>query len=133
MGQRSVAMGQKATERISDAELAVMEVLWADSPLTATDVAGRVVAQRDWSLATVKTLLSRLVAKQAIGHHLDGRRFLYTPLVERDAYVAGESRRLVDRFFGGKLMPLVAHLAQQEKLSDDDYAEIERLLRERKS
>lgn len=126
-------MAQKPTERISDAELAVMEVLWNESPLTATDVAGRVVAQRDWSLATVKTLLSRLVAKNAIGHHLDGRRFLYMPLVERDSYVAGESRRLVDRFFGGKLMPLVAHLADQEKLTNDDIAEIERLLREMKS
>jgi predicted transcriptional regulator len=68
-----------------------------------------------------------------VGHHLDGRRFLYSPLVERDAYVAGESRRLVDRFFGGRLMPLVAHLAEQERLSDDEIAEIERLLREMKS
>jgi BlaI family transcriptional regulator, penicillinase repressor len=126
-------MTSKTGERISDAELAIMEVLWEESPLTATDVSGRVAARRDWSLATVKTLLSRLVAKQAIGHHLDGRRFLYTPLVERDAYVAGESRRLVDRFFGGKLMPLVAHLAEQEKLSKDEIAEIERLLREMKS
>jgi BlaI family transcriptional regulator, penicillinase repressor len=126
-------MTSKTGERISDAELAIMEVLWEESPLTATDVSGRVAARRDWSLATVKNLLSRLVAKQAIGHHLDGRRFLYTPLVERDAYVAGESRRLVDRFFGGKLMPLVAHLAEQEKLSKDEIAEIERLLREMKS
>ncbi|MGL5837806.1 MAG: BlaI/MecI/CopY family transcriptional regulator, partial [Sphingorhabdus sp.] len=68
-----------------------------------------------------------------IGHHLDGRRFLYSPLVERDAYVARESRRLVDRFFGGKLSPLFAHLAEQEKLSDEDIAEIEKLLREMKS
>jgi predicted transcriptional regulator len=121
------------SERISEAELAVMEVLWEESPLTATDVAGRVAARRDWSLATVKTLLSRLVSKQAIGHRLDGRRFLYEPLVERDAYVAGESKRLIDRFFGGKLMPLVAHLAEQEELSADDITEIERLLREMKS
>jgi BlaI family transcriptional regulator, penicillinase repressor len=121
------------SERISEAELAIMEVLWEEAPLTATDVSSRVAARRDWSLATVKTLLSRLVAKQAVGHHLDGRRFLYAPLVEREAYVAGESRRLVDRFFGGKLMPLVAHLAEQKKLSTDEIAEIERILREMKS
>jgi BlaI family transcriptional regulator, penicillinase repressor len=126
-------MGQKSNERISDAELAIMEVLWEEAPLTATDVSTRVAARRDWSLATVKTLLSRLVAKQAIDHHLDGRRFLYSPLVERDAYVTGESRRLVDRFFGGKLMPLVAHLAEQEQLSEEEITEIERLLREMKA
>jgi BlaI family transcriptional regulator, penicillinase repressor len=120
-------------ERISDAELAVMEVLWDDAPLTATEVAGRVAHARDWSLATVKTLLSRLVAKKAIAHQIDGRRFLYGPLVQREAYVAGESRRLVDRFFGGRLMPLVAHLAESERLSDDDIAEMERLLKEMKA
>lgn len=120
-------------ERISDAEWAIMEILWAEAPLTATDVASRVLADRDWTLATVKTLLSRLLAKAAVEHRADGRRFLYSPLVEREDYVAGESKRLVDRLFGGKFMPLVAHLAEQEKLSHADIAEIERLLREMKS
>lgn len=120
-------------ERISDAELAIMEVLWSEAPLSATDVAHLVAEDRDWSLATVKTLLSRLLAKAAIDHKQDGRRFLYSPLVDRETYVAGESRRLVDRLFGGKFMPLVAHLAEQEKLSDDEISEIERLLREMKS
>jgi BlaI family transcriptional regulator, penicillinase repressor len=126
-------MTNEIKDRISDAELAVMEILWEQAPLTATDVSKRVAAKRNWSLATVKTLLSRLVAKNAVGHNLDGRRFLYSPLVERDTYITGESRRLVDRFFGGKLMPLVAHLAEQEKLSADEIAEIERLLQEMKS
>jgi len=120
-------------ERISDAELAIMEALWAESPLTATDVAARVQGERGWSLTTVKTLLSRLLAKAAVGHSRDGRRFLYSPLVAREDYVTGESRRLVDRLFGGKFMPLVAHLAEKEKLSDDEIAEIERLLKEMKS
>jgi BlaI family transcriptional regulator, penicillinase repressor len=118
-------------ERISDAELTIMEALWLESPLTATDVAARVANNREWSLTTVKTLLSRLVAKRAVSHNVDGRRFLYSPLVERSAYVSGESRRLVDRFFGGKLMPLVAHLAEQEQLSADEIAEIKRLLGEK--
>lgn len=119
-------------ERISEAELAIMEALWRESPLTATDVAARVANDREWSLTTVKTLLSRLVSKKAVSHNVDGRRFLYSPLVERSAYVSGESRRLVDRFFGGKLMPLVAHLAEQEQLSADEIAEIQRLLGEKK-
>jgi BlaI family transcriptional regulator, penicillinase repressor len=122
-------MGQ---DRISDAELAVMEVLWNEAPLTATDVAARVADHRDWTLATVKTLLSRLLAKAAVEYHAEGRKFLYTPLVAREDYVKGESRRLVDRLFGGKFMPLVAHLATQEKLSAQDIAEIEALLREMK-
>ncbi len=119
-------------ERISDAEHAVMEVLWKRAPLTATEVADQVVQQKDWSLQTVKTLLSRLAAKAVVGTERDGRRFLYSPLVERDAYLTGVSRNFVDRLFGGKVMPLVAHLAEADELSADDIREIEELLRELK-
>ncbi|MGQ7829254.1 BlaI/MecI/CopY family transcriptional regulator [Altererythrobacter sp. Z27] len=117
-------------ERISDAEHAVMEVLWAKSPLTAAEVCDEVCAERGWSLATVKTLLGRLVQKQAIAAAPDGRRYLYSPLIARAEYVGGESRRLVERLFGGRAAPLFAHLAEQEALTEDDLAEIEVLLKE---
>jgi len=117
-------------ERISEAEHAVMEALWANSPLSAAEVCEEVCRERDWSLATVKTLLGRLVQKQAIAAEPDGRRFLYSPLIARADYVGGESRRLVERLFGGKAASLVAHLAEQEALTEDDLAEIEALLKE---
>jgi len=117
-------------ERISDAESAVMEALWEKSPQTAVEVCEAICEERGWSMPTVKTLLSRLVAKGAVATTPEGRRFLYTPLLERADYVGGESRRLVDRLFGGRAAPLFAHLAENEALSDDDIAEIERLLRE---
>ncbi|MDQ2877631.1 MAG: BlaI/MecI/CopY family transcriptional regulator [Pseudomonadota bacterium] len=120
-------------ERISDAEHAVMEVLWDESPLTAQDVVERIPAGRDWSANTVKTLLGRLLAKKAITHEADGRRYLYRPLVARKDYVETESRRLMDRLFGGKLTPLVAHLAERDALTDQDIAEIEALLKALKS
>jgi BlaI family penicillinase repressor len=118
-------------ERISEAELAVMEVLWsADAPLTATDVAQRIETGRDWSDRTVKTMLARLLTKGILAHEEDGRRYLYRPIVARERYVAGESRRLVDRLFGGRAAPMVAHLAQGDGLSQDDIAELETLLKE---
>ena len=117
-------------ERISDAEHAVMEALWRESPRTAADISDEIGDQRGWSLATVKTLLGRLVSKQAIAAEPDGRRFLYRPLVERADYIGGESRRLVDRLFGGRAAPLLLHLVEAEALSDADIDEIERLIRE---
>lgn len=117
-------------ERISEAEYAVMEALWDHSPLTATEVSDKVAHDRGWSLATVKTLLSRLVAKKAVATEPDGRRFLYTPTIERTDYVGSESRRLVDRLFGGRAAPLVAHLVEAEALTEEDIAEIEELIRE---
>src|SRR5690606_29637865 len=117
-------------ERISEAEHAAMEVLWDRNPVPASEVCEAVCDPRGWSMPTVKTLLSRPGAKGAGGPEPDGRRFLYRPLLARDDYVGGESRRLVDRLFGGRAAPLFAHLAETEALSDQDLAEIERLLRE---
>lgn len=118
-----------APERISEAEHAVMEALWARAPLSATEVADE-VADRGWSLPTVKTLLSRLVAKQAVRTEPDGKRFLYSPAIARAHYVGGELRRLVERLFGGSAAGLFAHLAEAEALSPTDLDQIEALLRE---
>ncbi|GGE01696.1 uracil phosphoribosyltransferase [Polymorphobacter glacialis] len=120
-------------ERISEAEAAVMAVLWDASPLSAQDVIKRAPAERGWSANTVKTLLARLVAKNAVAHEEDGNRYLYRPLVARGDYVDGESRRLIDRLFGGRLTPLVAHLAERDALSNEEIAEIEALLKGLKS
>jgi len=121
-------------ERISEAELAVMEALWASPvPLTAQEVHERIDPSRDWSDRTVKTMLGRLLAKGVLAHEEEGRRYLYRPTVKRDAYVAGESRRLVDRLFGGRAAPLVAHLAEGDGLSAQDIAELEALLKELKA
>ena len=87
-------------ERISEAEHAVMEVLWEEQPLTAAEVAERAGPKRGWSVHTVKTLLSRLLAKGAIAHEAEGRRFLYRPAIEREAYVGRESEKMLDRLFG---------------------------------
>ena len=126
MAKRNDAPG----DRISEAEHAVMEVLWERSPMSAAEVCDKVCAERDWTMPTVKTLLSRLVAKEALGTEPVGRKFLYRPLIERSDYVGGESRRLVDRLFGGRAAPLFAHLAESEALTDKDLDEIEALLRE---
>ncbi len=124
-------MSDAAADRISEAEQSVLEALWdAGEPLTASQVADRVDAAKGWSLATVKTLLSRLVAKNAIATQPDGRRFLYSPLIGREAFLGSESRRLLDRLFGGRAASLFAHLAEAEALSERDLNEIEGLLRE---
>jgi BlaI family penicillinase repressor len=120
-------------ERISEAETAVLAVLWDASPLTALDVVERVPAERRWSANTVRTLLARLVAKKIVAHEADGRRYLYRPLVARDDYVAKESGRLINGLFGGRLTPLVAHLVQRDALSAEEVAEIQAILKDFKT
>ncbi|MBN9319384.1 MAG: BlaI/MecI/CopY family transcriptional regulator [Caulobacterales bacterium 68-7] len=116
--------------RISGAESLIMEALWANHPTTAEDIFARVAPGRGWSETTVKTLLARLVGKKAVDTEREGRRYLYRPLLAREAYVESESREFIDRMFGGRVAPLVSHFSAREKLSPEDIAELKRLLAE---
>ncbi len=120
-------------ERASESEMQVLSALWDDAPQTAADLTARVGKANGWTQATVKTLLARLVQKGAVAAAADGRRYLYSPAIERADAVGEESQRFVDRLFGGRVSPLIAHLADREALSDTDIAEIEALLRKLKS
>ena len=83
-----------------------------------------------WQLGTIKTLLNRLLNKGPLQAHRDGRRYLYEPLVARDVWEQRESLSLLDRVFGGRLSPLVAHFSAQRKLSEEDAQALRRLLQE---
>ena len=123
----------RPAKKISDAEQQLLELLWEDSPLGASDIAGRLSAERGWSLNTVKTMLSRLVAKGVLATEADGRRFLYRPLVARETVASRQASRLVDRLFGGRVSPLVAQLAEERALTKEDLDELEALVRSLKS
>ena len=119
-------------DRITDAELEVLGALWAEAPAAASDISDRLKGRKDWSAQTVKTLLARLVDKGAIAHEPDGRRYLYRPLLSREDYAREATSSIVDRLFGGRAAPLVAHLADNGKLTPKDIAELEKFLKELK-
>lgn len=116
---------------ISDAESHVMAHLWVRAPQTAEELAAALGSTQGWQPSTVKTLLNRLLQKGAVTAERDGRRFLYSPLLERDAWLSSQSVSLVDRLFGGRLAPLVAQFASQRKLSKSDIEALKTLLKER--
>jgi predicted transcriptional regulator len=116
--------------QISDAESLVMEVLWKRSPRSAEEVVAELAREQAWQEATIKTLLNRLLNKGAIRAEKEGRRYLYAPVLARADWVHGQSRSLLDRLFGGRVAPLVAHFSEQGKLSKKDLAELKRLIGE---
>jgi predicted transcriptional regulator len=119
--------------QISEAESAVMDVLWRASaaqgePMAAEDVVAALAQSRQWQEPTIKTLLNRLLKKGAIRASKDGRRYLYTPVLKRQDWLLGESQGLIERLFDGRVAPLVAHFSQHRKLSSKDIAELRQLL-----
>ena len=114
---------------ISAAEAQVMEVLWQKSPQSTDDIALVLAKQQDWQLATIKTLLNRLLNKGAITAVQDGRRYAYSAVLQRSAWLAEQSTDLIDRVFGGHVAPLVAHFSQQRKLKAADIASLKALIK----
>ena len=116
--------------QISEAEAQVMDVLWQRHPQGADEVVAALTASTDWAEPTIKTLLNRLLNKGAIEAARDGRRYLYSPVLTRDAWTAQQSEGFVQRMFGGRVAPLVAHFSERGKLSAADVAELKRLIGE---
>ena len=115
-------------KEISNAELLVLSILWQSAPLSANEVIHQLAQHHDWHEKTVKTLLNRLVKKQAIGFEKHGRAYLYSPLIDQNEYQLQESESFIARLFSGKVAPLVAGFAKQNKLSAEDVDELQQLI-----
>ena len=118
---------------ISNAEFEVLEALWQHYPASANDIIEKLNCNdksqdKQWHDKTVKTLLNRLVKKQAINFEKQQRHYLYFPLLERETYTLKESKSLVERMFSGKLAPLVAGFAKQNDLNKDDITALKSLI-----
>ncbi|BDX04722.1 BlaI/MecI/CopY family transcriptional regulator [Planctobacterium marinum] len=113
---------------ISKTELEIMQVLWKSHPLCAQDVISELNKQKAWHEKTAKTLLNRLVKKQAISFTKEGKRYLYSPLIAEKDYQQKESASFISRLFKGRVSPLVAGFAKQETLSEQDVEELKAII-----
>ena len=117
-----------AIPRLPDAELAVMQALWAlgEYPAHTGDIAGRL--GKDWKAPTLLKLLSRLEERGFVAGSKEGRANVYTPLVRREDYLTSESRSFLERLHGGSLSSLMAALYPEVNLTREDVAQLERIL-----
>ncbi|MDA2190067.1 BlaI/MecI/CopY family transcriptional regulator [Bacillus cereus] len=122
----------KELPKISEAELEVMKVLWSNSPQTANEVIEALEVKMDWKPKTIRTLINRLVQKEAVAYHQDkGRMYAYYPLVSQDNYLKMETKSLLKRFYGAAFKPLLVNFLKEEKLSSEDINELKRILDEK--
>ncbi len=113
---------------ITPAESRVMEALWALGPSSAEQVMAHLAGSSSWSPTTIKTLLARLREKGMLRIDRDGRRYIYSALKQREDWISEETGGLLQRLFGGRLPPLLAHFSRSQTLSRRDIAEIRALL-----
>ncbi|AOT69573.1 BlaI/MecI/CopY family transcriptional regulator [Geosporobacter ferrireducens] len=122
----------KKLPSISDTEWQVMKVLWTNSPITSSQVIEQLEGVTSWKPKTVKTLLGRLVRKNAVGFTQEGRSYLYYPLVTEDACVKEESRSFLERVYGGALSVLLTNFLEDQDLTKDEIDQLKSILDKKK-
>ena len=121
----------KTSIHITHAEWEVLSVVWERAPVAASTVAEVLEERRRWTLTTVRTLLRRLVNKRMLEQRLDGKRYLYSPLVSAEECVRRESESFLDRVLGRAPSTALIHIVRNAELSKKDINELRRILRQK--
>jgi BlaI family penicillinase repressor len=117
--------------RISPAEWEVLNIVWDRAPITSPEVYQALADDREWHPKTVNTFLARLAEKGVLAVQREGKTNVYTPLVTREKCVRQESKNFLQRVFRGALAPMMLHFVEHSDLSDEDIAELQKLLKQR--
>lgn len=113
---------------ISDSELEVLRELWENTSLTARQLTDKVTARTEWSDPTVKTLLLRLLQKNAVERKREGKVFVYRALVDKEEYRFLAGKTLLDRFFNGITGDFLTCLVKNNSISHKEIEELKKLL-----
>ena len=97
---------------LPDGELEIMQIVWQHEPPVSRSVIEEALGKRrTLAPSTILTFLTRLCDRGFLSVTRRGRMNLYTPLISRKDYLAGESRRVLDRLFGGSLSAFAVSLS----------------------
>ena len=114
--------------RLPDAELEVMQALWACTPpVSRTQIDEILQKTHPMAQTTLLTLLTRLAEKGCVRIEKTGRSASYVPLVTREAYLAQQSRRFFEKLCGGSISAFATALCDSG-LSREELAQLRELL-----
>ena len=115
--------------KLTEAEWLIMNALWRGYPATARQIAERLPAGINWAYTTIKTMLTRLVEKNALTEQKRGNTSLYDPLVSKQNARLNAIKTLADQAFDGAFGPLMHFLIEEEKLSAKQRKELMSILK----
>jgi BlaI family penicillinase repressor len=115
--------------KLTQAEWQIMNALWEKHPATAREIMNRLPNGVKWAYTTLKTMLSRLVEKQAVSEHKQANTSIYEPLVSQHKARLSAFRLLLDQSFDGAMGPLMHFMLHEQKLNDKQKEELIDILR----
>jgi BlaI family transcriptional regulator, penicillinase repressor len=123
----------KRTRHVTEAELAVLGVLWDRGPASAREITGRLYPRGEPAdVATVQKLLTRLEKKKFVARDRSERVHRFSASHSREAFAGEQLSGLAEKLSGGSLTPLLVHLVESHRLSRQDLDELRALLASQK-
>lgn len=113
---------------ISNTEWQVMEELWKGGRLTLMELVRAMEKKLGWAKSTTNTTVRRMEDKGLITHDEGEKAREYRPLFTRDEVAAAETEDFLSRVYGGSIGMLVASMAGQRGLSQEDIEELRHIL-----
>lgn len=117
----------------TDAELAILKLLWEREPLTAREIRVQLYPEGSPSdQATIQKLIQRLEQKKLVAR--DRRSFAHSfrATITREELAGNQLEALAEKLTEGSLVPFLMHAVSAKKLTADERSEIRRLLDGRK-
>ena len=119
----------KKSEKVTDAELAVLKVLWARGPLSAKAIAEAIYPDgAESEFAAVHSFLQRLERKELVARDRSSFVHIFSPTARPADILSQELATLVERLGGESIAPLIMQLIDEKRLSRKEAAEIRKLL-----
>jgi predicted transcriptional regulator len=116
---------------VTDAELAILQVLWDRGSCTIRQLADELYpGGSDVHYATVQKLLERLEDKEHVARDRSGHAHRFRALTDRDTLVGQRLRTVAEKLTGGMMAPLLTHLVRAEALSRTEREQLRALIDE---
>ena len=111
-------------------ELEIMKVVWLQGQATVRDVYEVLRERRTVAYTTVMTMMKVLETKGHLKKRLEQRAYVYQPTRPEQVVLRSMVREFIDRVFGGLAQPLLVHLVEDKKLTEQELDSLARLIRE---
>src|SRR5437879_5421034 len=116
---------ERGPANITEAEWAVLEVLWDNGPATVRQLTDVLYPQGGPSeYATVHKLLERLDGKDCVRRKRHEGLFVFEASRPRDDLVGEQFEALIGKIGGGSLQPLLSTLVRNRRVTAEELREL---------
>lgn len=122
----------KKIDRLPDAEIEVMKVIWNnDTPISTVKIKEVLDSKRIWNLSALQTILSRLVKRGFLITEKQGKNRYYNFIITEDEYLSIINKSFLERLNDNSIKKFVLSLCNSNSISEEELIEIKKIIEDK--